>query len=140
MFRFWTRKETESGCFSPSDEQLARRMRSGRGIRLRRRRGGNILFAAGSRILAGSRRYLEGACLARIFGLPTFRIIAAARYGPKAQKAVRNAIWNYKRGNLRSGKRGKGGKVKNPKQAIAIGLSEAQKKGYKAPPPKKSKL
>jgi hypothetical protein len=34
---------------------------------------------------------------------------------------------------LRSGKGGRGGKVKSRKQAIAIGLSEARKKGAKAP-------
>jgi hypothetical protein len=38
-----------------------------------------------------------------------------------------------KRGTLRSGKGGKGAKVKSRKQAIAIGLSEARKKGAKVP-------
>ena len=38
-----------------------------------------------------------------------------------------------KRGTLRSGKGGKGGKVKSREQAIAIGLSEARKKGAKVP-------
>jgi len=38
-----------------------------------------------------------------------------------------------KRGTLRSGKGGKGGQVKSRKQAIAIGLSEARKKGAKVP-------
>jgi hypothetical protein len=38
-----------------------------------------------------------------------------------------------KRGTLKSGKKGKGGKVKSRKQAIAIGLSEARKKGKKVP-------
>ena len=38
-----------------------------------------------------------------------------------------------KRGTLRSGKGGNGGKVKSRKQAIAIGLSEARKKGAKVP-------
>jgi hypothetical protein len=38
-----------------------------------------------------------------------------------------------KRGTLRSGKGGKGGKVASRKQAIAIGLSEARKKGAKVP-------
>jgi hypothetical protein len=38
-----------------------------------------------------------------------------------------------KRGTLRSGKDGKGGKVKSRKQAIAIGLSEARKKGKRVP-------
>jgi hypothetical protein len=39
----------------------------------------------------------------------------------------------YKRGTLRSGKGGRGGKVKSRKQAIAIGLSEARKKGKRVP-------
>ncbi len=43
-----------------------------------------------------------------------------------------------KRGTLRSGKGGKGGKVKSRKQAIAIGLSEARKKGAKVPRKKSS--
>jgi hypothetical protein len=38
-----------------------------------------------------------------------------------------------KHGTLKSGKGGKGGTVKNRKQAIAIGLSEARKKGAKVP-------
>ena len=38
-----------------------------------------------------------------------------------------------KKGTLRSGRGGKGGKVKSRKQAIAIGLSEARKKGKKVP-------
>ena len=41
------------------------------------------------------------------------------------------------KGSLRSGKSGK--KVSNPKQAIAIGLSEAREKGAKVPPPPKKK-
>ena len=39
-----------------------------------------------------------------------------------------------KKGTLRSGKGGKGGKVTSREQAIAIGLSEARKKGAKVPP------
>jgi hypothetical protein len=38
-----------------------------------------------------------------------------------------------KRGTLKSGKGGKGGRVTSRKQAIAIGLSEARKKGAKVP-------
>jgi Family of unknown function (DUF6496) len=38
-----------------------------------------------------------------------------------------------KHGTLKSGPGGKGGKVKSRKQAIAIGLSEARKKGAKVP-------
>lgn len=56
-----------------------------------------------------------------------------ARYGRSAQKTVRSAMRRRKRGTLRSGKGGKGGVVKSRKQAIAIGLSEARKKGAKVP-------
>jgi hypothetical protein len=44
-----------------------------------------------------------------------------------------------KHGTLRRGKRGHGGKVKSRKQAIAIGLSEARKKGAKVPRKKSSR-
>jgi hypothetical protein len=56
-----------------------------------------------------------------------------ARYGKAAGKSVRSAMRRKKRGSLRSGKAGKGGRVKSRKQAIAIGLSEARKKGAKVP-------
>ncbi len=59
----------------------------------------------------------------------------ARKYGKKAQKEVGKKIHEMKRGKLRSG--GSGKKVKSKKQAIAIGLSEARRKGGKAPPPKK---
>jgi hypothetical protein len=55
------------------------------------------------------------------------------RYEKSAQKAVRSAMRRRKKGTLRSGKGGKGGRVKSRKQAIAIGLSEARKKGAKVP-------
>jgi Family of unknown function (DUF6496) len=56
-----------------------------------------------------------------------------ARYGKAAGKSVRSAMRRRKHGTLRSGRGGKGGRVKNRKQAIAIGLSEARKKGAKVP-------
>ncbi|MFZ0636425.1 MAG: DUF6496 domain-containing protein [Candidatus Acidiferrales bacterium] len=56
-----------------------------------------------------------------------------ARYGKAAAKSVQRAIEKEKRGTLRSGKGGKGGKVRSRKQAIAIGLSEARKRGAKVP-------
>jgi hypothetical protein len=56
-----------------------------------------------------------------------------ARYGKAAGKSVTSAVHRAKRGTLRSGKGGRGGKVKSRKQAIAIGLSEARKKGAKVP-------
>jgi hypothetical protein len=55
------------------------------------------------------------------------------RYSKGASKTVASAMRRKKSGTLRSGKRGKGGKVKSRKQAIAIGLSEARKKGEKVP-------
>jgi len=56
-----------------------------------------------------------------------------ARYGRIAGKSVKSAMRRRKKGTLRSGKAGKGGQVKSRKQAIAIGLSEARKKGAKVP-------
>ena len=55
------------------------------------------------------------------------------RYSRSAGKDVESEMKRYKRGTLRSGRGGKGGKVKSRKQAIAIGLSEARKKGKKVP-------
>ena len=55
------------------------------------------------------------------------------RYGAAASKTVKSAMHRRKKGTLRSGPGGKGGKVKSKKQAIAIGLSEARKKGAKVP-------
>lgn len=56
-----------------------------------------------------------------------------ARYGKAAGRSVRSAMRSRKKGTLKSGKRGRGGRVKSRKQAIAIGLSEARKKGAKVP-------
>jgi hypothetical protein len=55
------------------------------------------------------------------------------KYSKGAGNAVKSAMHRKKSGKLRSGKGGKGGKVKSRKQAIAIGLSEARKKGAKVP-------
>jgi hypothetical protein len=55
------------------------------------------------------------------------------KYGKAASKTVASAMRRKKRGTLLSGKGGKGGKVTSRKQAIAIGLSEARKKGTKIP-------
>jgi hypothetical protein len=55
----------------------------------------------------------------------------ARRYSKGASKTVKNAMSRRKRGTLKSGRSGK--KVKSREQAIAIGLSEARKKGKKAP-------
>ena len=56
-----------------------------------------------------------------------------AKYGKGAQKKVEEVMHEYKRGKLKSGRGGKGGKVKSRKQAIAIGLSEARERGAKVP-------
>jgi Family of unknown function (DUF6496) len=63
---------------------------------------------------------------------------SSRRYGKGAQKTVAIAMRRKKHGTLRSGKAGRGGKVKSRKQAIAIGLSEARKKGAKIPPKRKA--
>lgn len=57
-----------------------------------------------------------------------------AQYGKKSQEQVKSAVKRQKAGTLKSGRSGH--TVTNRKQAIAIGLSEARKKGAKVPPPK----
>lgn len=61
------------------------------------------------------------------------------KYSKSAQKTVASAMRRRERGTLKRSKGGKGGKVRSRKQAIAIGLSEARKKGAKVPPKKRSK-
>jgi len=61
----------------------------------------------------------------------------ARKYSKSASRDVERAMKKRKKGTLRSGKGGKGGKVKSRKQAIAIGLSEARAKGKKVPKKKK---
>jgi hypothetical protein len=56
----------------------------------------------------------------------------ARKYGEAAQKSVEKAMHKMKRGQLKSGRSGK--TVKSKEQAVAIGLSEARKKGAKVPP------
>jgi hypothetical protein len=57
----------------------------------------------------------------------------ARRYSKSAGKDVEREMRAFKKGKLKSGPGGRGGKVKSRKQAIAIGLSEARKKGKKVP-------
>ena len=57
-----------------------------------------------------------------------------AKYGKAAERKVEKAMHERKRGTLKSGRSGK--KVTSRKQAIAIGLSEARKRGAKVPPKK----
>jgi hypothetical protein len=54
------------------------------------------------------------------------------KYSPATAKQVKTELHEMHEGKLKSGRSGK--KVTNPKQAIAIGLSEARKKGAKVPP------
>lgn len=60
-----------------------------------------------------------------------------AKYGKKSQESVKNAVKKFEKGKLESGKSGE--KVTSRKQAIAIGLSEARKKGDKVPKKSSSK-
>jgi hypothetical protein len=62
-----------------------------------------------------------------------------AKTSKKGQSKVKKVMHEYKQGELKSGKGGKGGKVKSRKQAIAIGLSEARKSGAKVPKKKSAK-
>lgn len=57
----------------------------------------------------------------------------ARKYSKAASKKVKKALHERKKGTLKSGPGGKGGKVKSRKQAIAIGLSEARAEGKKVP-------
>lgn len=54
-----------------------------------------------------------------------------AKYSKKSQQTVKSAMHRFKEGKLKSGKSGK--TVKSRRQAVAIGLSEARKKGAKVP-------
>jgi Family of unknown function (DUF6496) len=55
------------------------------------------------------------------------------KYSRGSGEEVRREMHRYKRGRAKSGRGGKGGKVKSRKQAIAIALSKARKKGKKVP-------
>ena len=65
--------------------------------------------------------------------MPGKKSSSGRRYSKGAGKSVASAMRRKKHGTFRSGKDGKGGRVKSRKQAIAIGLSEARKKGAKVP-------
>jgi hypothetical protein len=58
-------------------------------------------------------------------------VTMARKYSKKASEEVEKAVRKQKKGTLKSGRSGK--KVTSRKQAVAIGLSEARKKGAKAP-------
>jgi hypothetical protein len=71
------------------------------------------------------------------YGLTFIKLFVMAKYGKKAQDNVERAMHEMKEGKLRSGNSNK--KVTNPKQAVAIGLSEARKEGGKVPKKKSAK-
>ncbi len=93
----------------------------------------------GSKLQSGSRTHTHQGdtpmATSRKSGRKTARksVRRTRRYGPAASKSVESAVRREKRGTLRSGRGGKGGRVKSRKQAIAIGLSEARAKGAKVP-------
>jgi hypothetical protein len=59
--------------------------------------------------------------------------MAKRKYSRSAGKDVEKEVRRYKKGTAKSGRGGKGGRVKSRKQAIAIGLSKARKKGKRVP-------
>ena len=65
-----------------------------------------------------------------VFYFKTLKKEIMTKYGKKSQEKVEKAMHEMKQGTLRSGS---GDKVTNPKQAVAIGLSEARKEGGKVP-------
>ena len=58
---------------------------------------------------------------------------AKRKYSPAASRDVELEMRRYNRGTSKSGRGGRGGKVKSRKQAIAIGLSKARKQGKRVP-------
>lgn len=56
-----------------------------------------------------------------------------AKYSKKAKEKIEEVMFEFKHGELKSGKGGKGGIVKSRDQAIAIGISEAKEAGLKVP-------
>jgi hypothetical protein len=61
------------------------------------------------------------------------------KYSKESQDKMEKVMHEYKEGTLKSGKNGKGGKVRSRKQAIAIGLSETRKEGEKVSKKKNEK-
>ena len=55
------------------------------------------------------------------------------RYSRSTGSDVASEMRRYKKGTAKSGRGGRGGRVKSRKQAIAIGVSKARKKGKKVP-------
>jgi hypothetical protein len=56
-----------------------------------------------------------------------------AKYSKKAHEKIEEVMHEFKHGELKSGKGGKGGIVKSSEQAIATGINEARDAGLKLP-------
>ncbi len=63
--------------------------------------------------------------------------MAKKKTSPRQRRTTGRVMHEFKHGELKSGRGGKGGKVKSRKQAIAIALSEARRAGGKVPAAKK---
>ena len=74
---------------------------------------------------------MDAACLAKVLRVFWYKINFMAKYSKESQHKVQESMEEMKEGKLKSGRSGK--EVTNPKQAIAIGLSEARKEGDKVP-------
>jgi Family of unknown function (DUF6496) len=96
----------------------------------------DVCFALQSAFSAQSGAFLQRNSLIWIeLHLNEWRNLMARKYSRGASREVKNEVHRYKRGTAKSGK---GGRVKSRKQAIAIALSKARKKGKKAPKKKAS--
>ncbi len=62
--------------------------------------------------------------------------MSKTKYSDKAQKKVGKVMEEFKEGKLKSSS---GEKVKNRKQAVAIGISEAREAGLKVPKQKRTR-
>jgi hypothetical protein len=78
-------------------------------------------------------RKLRLACELLQFHLELIHMPAKKSSNTRGRGKVKRVMHEYKHGELKSGKRGKGGKVKGRKQAIAIALNEARESGAKIP-------
>jgi hypothetical protein len=85
--------------------------------------------------LSGSVPLIWNPPMTETFIIPRFKAdyLEQSHAKKSASKDVEREMHKFKRGQLKSGRGGKGGTVKSRKQAIAIGLSEARKKGKKVP-------
>jgi hypothetical protein len=69
--------------------------------------------------------------------MPTKKKSSRRKYSKSTGTEVKREMHRYKKGTAKSGKGGQAGRVKNRKQAVAIALSKARKKGKKVPAKKK---